>query len=481
MKQFARRHALHVFGAVFLLSCLFAVWSPAAIIQAIVPSAVPVVNRIATGISKFVFSDSSENVVLGGSLTSGSGGGTTGALDLTGATSSNVVTVTVDATTAAGTLKAPGVTGYLAAINGTPVSGNCASWFSATQLGDAGAPCGSGGGGGAANPFCTFSGTATGCGTPASINVASLNASSIDQFLVQCFTGVSTTQTPVTILTYVYTTGSGIVQTIAPTFASAAAAGYCVANGNGSGGSGGGIATNTGPIASLPAAGNAGNLYFATDSVYENLRDNGASWDYFYHGAKVTPPGGITWAWNNQGSCVATQQINGALNINCPSNGASDNVRSYEFSASATPWTDTFRVRPLITSMDFNNAGLSLRESSTGKLMVFYLTFNATSLDSPSFLSVDTWNSVTSHASNLIQQFIQISGSTDLVLRITDQGIGGNLIFSYSVDNGISFLTWLTVARNSFFTTGPDKVGISVNPNNQSGSAPNLLTLVSVN
>lgn len=96
------------------------------------------------------------------------------------------------------------------------------------------------GGAGAANPSCTFSALDTGCTAPTtSIDVSSLGATSNDQFLVQCWTGASTTQTAVAVTSYVYTTGSGIIQTVAPAFSAAAAAGYCVANGNGSGGTGG--------------------------------------------------------------------------------------------------------------------------------------------------------------------------------------------------------------------------------------------------
>ena len=106
--------------------------------------------------------------------------------------------------------------------------------------GSGGVTISSTGGAGAANPSCTFSALDTGCTAPTtSIDVSSLGATSNDQFLVQCWTGASTTQTAVAVTSYVYTTGSGIIQTVAPAFSAAAAAGYCVANGNGSGGSGG--------------------------------------------------------------------------------------------------------------------------------------------------------------------------------------------------------------------------------------------------
>ncbi len=103
------------------------------------------------------------------------------------------------------------------------------------------------GGAGLVNPSCTFALSATGC----TIDVSTLAAASNNQILIECWTGASTTQTAVAILTYVYTTGSGIVQTAAPTFSAAAAAGYCAANGTGSPGP-------AGPTGPSGASGSAG-------------------------------------------------------------------------------------------------------------------------------------------------------------------------------------------------------------------------------
>ena len=187
------------------------------------------------------------------------------------------------ATGASGPSGAAGATGPSGAAGATGASGAAGATGATGPSG----PAGTGG----ANPSCTFSTTATGCGTPSSIDVSTFSAASIDQFLVQCFTGASTTQTPVTILTYVYTTGSGIIQTVAPTFGAAAAGGYCVANGTGSGGTGGSGTTNaSGPIASLPAsASTTGDTYQCTDSPY-TFTWNGSSWDSYVFGYQVVQP-----------------------------------------------------------------------------------------------------------------------------------------------------------------------------------------------
>lgn len=118
-------------------------------------------------------------------------------------------------------------------------SGNCTGGGTAYALctwnGAVWIPVGGGGNNGstgAANRFCTFAASATSC----SINTSALNVASQDQILTQCFTGTSITQTPVTITSYTYTTSTLIITSVAPNFAAAAAAGYCVANGTGSAG-----------------------------------------------------------------------------------------------------------------------------------------------------------------------------------------------------------------------------------------------------
>jgi hypothetical protein len=70
---------------------------------------------------------------------------TTGAIDLTGKTSGNTVTITADDATVTGNLKAPGKTGTLSYVAAAGTPGNCTQ-LAADGVGitDAGAPCGTG-------------------------------------------------------------------------------------------------------------------------------------------------------------------------------------------------------------------------------------------------------------------------------------------------------------------------------------------------
>ena len=132
----------------------------------------------------------------------------------------------------------------------TPPSGGGGTTGPTGPTGSTGAT-GSAGVGGIPNPACTFSGLATTCTiNTASLNVPSANYNSI---ITQCWTGASTTQTALAITSYAYTTGSGNVASVAPTFGSAAAAGYCTANAGSSTGA-------TGPTGPTGGGGGAGSF-----------------------------------------------------------------------------------------------------------------------------------------------------------------------------------------------------------------------------
>lgn len=234
-------------------------------------------------------------------------------------------------------------------------------------------------------------------------------------------------------------------------------------------------------IANLPAAGVLGRHFYPQDSVYDVLRDNGSSWDYFFRGAKVTPPGGLSWSFNNQGSSTATQQTNGVLTLNSPSNGAADSIRSYEIAAPGTPWKRIFRFRPFIGAQNFNGAGLLLRESSSGKIIAYNFQYDDTgTLNSQRplrWLRVSYYTNTTTFNATLFQTHAAIH-QPEAMLRLGDDGT--TITFEHSNDEGVTWFQDYSEARGAHFTTAPNKVGLAVNPNNASGSWANIVTLISV-
>jgi hypothetical protein len=110
-----------------------------------------------------------------------------------------------------------------------------------------------------------------------------------------------------------------------------------------SGGGGGGGSTSSGPYASLPAAGNNGNLYFSTNSPY-TLRDNGATWDAFYLGSTVVHlPNALSWAAvDPSGATPTASTATGALVISSTTQNTGNNYWAGAYTAVTPPYTADF-------------------------------------------------------------------------------------------------------------------------------------------
>jgi hypothetical protein len=241
------------------------------------------------------------------------------------------------------------------------------------------------------------------------------------------------------------------------------------------------VASSSGAIASLPSSPASGQIYYPEDSLYDFLRYNGSSWDYFYHGRKVTrfDPTSYALVNNGDGHASVSTQTNGVTTLLVTSNGAADSLHSYEVATPATPWTRTWRVKHQIFDQTFNGAGLILRETGTGKYITFgFVTEHPGTINIP-YLEVAKWNSSSSFnalGSNQLQ--LGAVAGNEVVLRIADNGT--TLTWSWSIDNGVSFQVLASANRSSFFTTAPNSMGIYCNPNNQTGSWAVSITAISV-
>lgn len=364
--------------------------------------------------------DGSGNTATPGSITTGNGSSTTGNVALKGGTSGNTVNVTVAATTAAGTVTIPGVTGTASYVASAGTSGHCTE-FATDGIGliDAGSACGSGGGG-SANASCTFSATATGCGTPTSINVAAFGATSPNQFLTQCWTGASTTQTTLAIATYVYTTSAGVIQTIAPTFSAAVAAGYCVVNGAGGGGSGGGTYSNP----------------------YVTIGSNNVGPNY-----NLTIPPSSSWTSINVGTSSMTASPGGAQLVKWQTSG-SDTARGYSQSSPGGTWT--LQVGCDQVDLQMVGCGIILYDGTKARTYFYgtdgkYHGYN--------------WNTPTSFNGAAITD-ISITAPMRMWLQV--QNNGTNETSSYSVD-GLNWIQLSSIAANSFLTPTTMGFGLDVN------------------
>ena len=118
---------------------------------------------VAAGFAAMLFAYTiNGNLAVTGSVSSGTGSGKTGVLNLTGKTSGKASSITVDDSNTATTAKMPNDSTaglYLATVtSATPASGCAQFTGTGTQTSSTGTACGSGGGGGAAVDFTTFTG-----------------------------------------------------------------------------------------------------------------------------------------------------------------------------------------------------------------------------------------------------------------------------------------------------------------------------------
>ena len=358
----------------------------------------------------------------------------------------------------------------------------------------------SGGGAGTLNPSCTFNTSGTSC----AINVAALNVPSADYntILTQCWTGASTTQTAVAIVTYAYATSAGNVSTVTPAFAAAAAAGYCAANAQGSAGpagatgatGGGGSSISAGSITSLPGTPSSGQLYLPTDSLYPHLLYTGAAWQYFYNGATLTPPSG-TFAWTNQVSATVSQQTNGIWSFAFPGSGGSTNeVNVFDAATPSLPFTQVYRFTGAVNNASNGDwIGVSLRESGTGKLLIMGLfgasadcvVSNTTVAQLPCFVPA-TYTAAAGGTGVLVGSvgaaLIGGAGTNPACVKVTVASAANGLItLGFSTDNGLTFTTLYSVAKTTAFTVGPDHVGVAASSTFIPTTSQGYLTLLGIN
>lgn len=215
---------------------------------------------------------------------------------------------------------------------------------------------------------------------------------------------------------------------------------------------GGGDSTNTGAYASLPAAGNDGNLYLPTDAPFF-LRDNGSAWDVFGPVYRFTLPPTSGWSWVNQGS--ATIDTSTGAHILEGDGTASYNLRCRARSAPATPYTITamFLWDPHYLSAAQGSMGLFWRDSSAGTLTTCWYDYRGTT-GAPN-LYVQTMNSVTSN--NTVVVNANYLAERPRWFRIADDGV--NRTFSISM-TGFDFSPLYSVSRTTFLT--PNQVGYFV-------------------
>lgn len=215
---------------------------------------------------------------------------------------------------------------------------------------------------------------------------------------------------------------------------------------------GGGNVTSTSAYASPPASPASGDLWFPTNTYYA-FRSTGSAWVPWGPIWPLTDPTTPSWSWVNQGSAtVAT--TNGAVFLNGTAN-ASANLRIRVKNVPTAPYTVTAAFIPLLTTANFSGAGLILRNSGSGNLVLFDY------LGDTNVVEASKWSSpTTAVAAYSVTSAFRFFNPV-FWFRIEDNNT--NRILSVSAD-GVNFAVIFTVSRTDYIT--PDQIGFFVKDQN---------------
>lgn len=201
----------------------------------------------------------------------------------------------------------------------------------------------------------------------------------------------------------------------------------------------------------------------------------------------ITAAANTTFAWVNQNTAtVATSGC--GVQMTAPLT-AGDQV---EARCSNPPMTTSFTViaafipgiQPITSGGNTNNrAFVAFRESATAKLVLYSLTADNTSNTPWNRQNYTNPTTFSAQASDVIPFATNPAGSTNVgqtlwpffwgpvwVRLVYD---GTNLLYSYSYDQGVTFVQLRSESKTAFFTTAPDQVCWGADP--QSGAANPLM------
>ncbi len=176
------------------------------------------------------------------------------------------------------------------------------------------------------------------------------------------------------------------------------------------------------------------------------------------------------WTWRNQGTATATIE-DGALYLTAPATASMD----LKIIEQTLPGDTTWKYRAKVSmppSSNGNLAGLSLVESSTGKVVTFLFVYS-----SGAYQQVANFTNVTTYSSTpatVGPDKTEWGGQPWFYFEIERNG--SNLYYRFSRaagfgPNNVGPYQLYTSSLTSFFTTAPDKIGLVAAAQNASAPA----------
>lgn len=220
-------------------------------------------------------------------------------------------------------------------------------------------------------------------------------------------------------------------------------------------------------FASLPAAGNAGRLYWCED-VGLALLDDGTNWRRVWGGPKCffTAPPSTGWSDLNIGSAAFTANKD-ALLLTVPNNAGAESCHGKIRSLSPTSnYTAEFYWEVTAQPVDIFLAAIILRESSSGKFVAFEFAMNSGTYPYGMVMRATKWIDYSTFSAVYTARYPQYGpGGPPNWVRFRDNGT--TRYFEYS-NNGVDWQILHSVSRTDFCT--PDQIGV-VGYNGNTGQA----------
>jgi len=137
------------------------------------------------------------------------------------------------------------------------------------------------------------------------------------------------------------------------------------------GGGGGGGSVSYGAFGSLPT-GSDGDTYYSTDAPVVSIKQSGA-WQHFYKGTRIVP---INFGAFTASENADTIHVADAVSVYVSPSRANAPMNYYKKAAPSTPYhvACKFIIRSMVP-IDYNNVGMFLRESSSGKFHILAVGF----------------------------------------------------------------------------------------------------------
>lgn len=218
----------------------------------------------------------------------------------------------------------------------------------------------------------------------------------------------------------------------------------------------------SGTYASLPSAAKAGRIYLPTDSFYDQLYDNGSSWDHFFRGRKVTPPTGFSWM--NQGSATIVT-TNGGEYLETLNETDNNHLRYISYPSPTFEKTLCCIPNIPVGTQGYPNVGLAISDGT--KIITMGIGWRAdSSASSPnnyrgSYMEVIRWSGVSTF--NAESFVYNTSYFGPIWMKFRDDNTSRYFKVSY---DGTNFITVFSESRTNYFT--PTRLGYYVNSANAS-------------